>query len=152
MCCLSCRHECPVRLSSPVRGQCGENSQHALQGPRGCTQDRADAQHTRFTLHAQHLSKMVARCPHSYRISRQLSYSDISLFLFSDNSFINPQLQKIFERVRQSADFMPSWQMNVSMAILWTISTILEGKCQHKTAQKLLFQLVRRFSTAAECL
>lgn len=29
-----------------------------------------------------------------------------------DNSFINPQLQRIFERVRQSADFMPSWQMN----------------------------------------
>ncbi|XP_072130604.1 atypical kinase COQ8B, mitochondrial isoform X2 [Mobula birostris] len=28
-----------------------------------------------------------------------------------DNSFINPQLQKIFERVRQSADFMPAWQM-----------------------------------------
>ncbi|XP_038641894.1 atypical kinase COQ8B, mitochondrial isoform X2 [Scyliorhinus canicula] len=27
-----------------------------------------------------------------------------------DSSFINPQLQKIFERVRQSADFMPSWQ------------------------------------------
>uniref|UniRef100_A0A7N9ALT5 NUMB like endocytic adaptor protein n=1 Tax=Mastacembelus armatus TaxID=205130 RepID=A0A7N9ALT5_9TELE len=30
-----------------------------------------------------------------------------------DNSFINPQLQKIFERVRQSADFMPTWQTNV---------------------------------------
>ncbi|KAF7655062.1 hypothetical protein LDENG_00061200 [Lucifuga dentata] len=29
-----------------------------------------------------------------------------------DNSFISPQLQKIFERVRQSADFMPVWQMN----------------------------------------
>ncbi|XP_051934887.1 atypical kinase COQ8B, mitochondrial isoform X2 [Hippocampus zosterae] len=29
-----------------------------------------------------------------------------------DNSFINPQLQKIFERVRQSADFMPTRQMN----------------------------------------
>ncbi|XP_046579868.1 atypical kinase COQ8B, mitochondrial-like [Haliotis rubra] len=28
-----------------------------------------------------------------------------------DNSFINPQLQTIFERVRQSADFMPSSQM-----------------------------------------
>lgn len=28
-----------------------------------------------------------------------------------DNAFINPQLQKIFERVRQSADFMPAWQM-----------------------------------------
>ncbi|XP_068106886.1 atypical kinase COQ8B, mitochondrial [Hyperolius riggenbachi] len=29
-----------------------------------------------------------------------------------DNSFISPQLQKIFERVRQSADYMPSWQMS----------------------------------------
>lgn len=29
-----------------------------------------------------------------------------------DNTFINPQLQRIFERVRQSADFMPAWQMN----------------------------------------
>ncbi|XP_072356328.1 atypical kinase COQ8A, mitochondrial isoform X2 [Scyliorhinus torazame] len=28
-----------------------------------------------------------------------------------DDSFINPQLQKIFERARQSADFMPSKQM-----------------------------------------
>lgn len=28
-----------------------------------------------------------------------------------DNSLINPQLQKIFERVRQSADFMPARQM-----------------------------------------
>ncbi|KAG8511376.1 Atypical kinase COQ8B, mitochondrial [Galemys pyrenaicus] len=31
-----------------------------------------------------------------------------------DNSFISPQLQRIFERVRQSADFMPRWQMLVS--------------------------------------
>ncbi|KAK2703730.1 atypical kinase COQ8B, mitochondrial-like [Artemia franciscana] len=29
-----------------------------------------------------------------------------------DNEMINPQLQSIFERVRQSADFMPSWQVN----------------------------------------
>ncbi|XP_037675457.1 atypical kinase COQ8B, mitochondrial isoform X1 [Choloepus didactylus] len=28
-----------------------------------------------------------------------------------DNSFISPQIQRIFERVRQSADFMPRWQM-----------------------------------------
>uniref|UniRef100_A0A8C6WC62 Coenzyme Q8B n=1 Tax=Nannospalax galili TaxID=1026970 RepID=A0A8C6WC62_NANGA len=28
-----------------------------------------------------------------------------------DNSLISPQLQLIFERVRQSADFMPRWQM-----------------------------------------
>lgn len=28
-----------------------------------------------------------------------------------DNSLISPQLQRVFERVRQSADFMPRWQM-----------------------------------------
>ncbi|PIK54381.1 putative aarF domain-containing protein kinase 4 [Apostichopus japonicus] len=28
-----------------------------------------------------------------------------------DNTMISPELQKIFERVRQSADFMPLWQM-----------------------------------------
>ncbi|KAM6223676.1 LOW QUALITY PROTEIN: atypical kinase COQ8B, mitochondrial [Rhynchocyon petersi] len=28
-----------------------------------------------------------------------------------DNSFVSPQMQRIFERVRQSADFMPRWQM-----------------------------------------
>lgn len=33
--------------------------------------------------------------------------------LLSDDAFINPQLAKIFERVRQSADFMPSKQMMV---------------------------------------
>ncbi|XP_075043131.1 atypical kinase COQ8B, mitochondrial [Mixophyes fleayi] len=33
-----------------------------------------------------------------------------------DNSFLSPQLQKIFERVRQSADFMPSWQMTKVLA------------------------------------
>ena len=40
-----------------------------------------------------------------------------------DNSFINPELQKIFERVRQSADFMPKWQMkqvlNVELGHDW---------------------------------
>ncbi|XP_072760619.1 atypical kinase COQ8B, mitochondrial [Anoplolepis gracilipes] len=28
-----------------------------------------------------------------------------------DNTIISPELQKIFERVRQSADFMPTWQV-----------------------------------------
>lgn len=31
-----------------------------------------------------------------------------------DDAFINPQLAKIFERVRQSADFMPTKQMMVT--------------------------------------
>lgn len=55
---------------------------------------------------------MAAKCVHSGRNSQVL----ISFF-FLDNSFINPQLQKIFERVRQSADFMPSWQMKVSVLL-----------------------------------
>ena len=29
-----------------------------------------------------------------------------------DHSLINPQVSKIFERVRQAADYMPVWQMN----------------------------------------
>ncbi|XP_064622079.1 atypical kinase COQ8B, mitochondrial-like [Lineus longissimus] len=32
-----------------------------------------------------------------------------------DNSLINPQLQRIFDRVRQSADFMPLWQMKKAL-------------------------------------
>lgn len=31
-----------------------------------------------------------------------------------DNTIISPTLQKAFERVRQSADFMPTWQVHVS--------------------------------------
>lgn len=30
-----------------------------------------------------------------------------------DNNLLSPQLQKAFERVRQSADFMPTWQLEV---------------------------------------
>ncbi|XP_064359161.1 atypical kinase COQ8B, mitochondrial isoform X2 [Dromaius novaehollandiae] len=33
-----------------------------------------------------------------------------------DSSFLSPQLQSIFERVRQSADFMPSWQTSQVLA------------------------------------
>ncbi|XP_013419648.1 atypical kinase COQ8A, mitochondrial isoform X1 [Lingula anatina] len=32
-----------------------------------------------------------------------------------DNTMINPELAKIFDRVRQSADFMPAWQMEKVM-------------------------------------
>jgi hypothetical protein len=30
-----------------------------------------------------------------------------------DNTMISPTLQKAFERMRQSADFMPAWQVEV---------------------------------------
>ncbi|XP_012276198.1 atypical kinase COQ8B, mitochondrial [Orussus abietinus] len=33
-----------------------------------------------------------------------------------DNSIISPELQKAFERVRQSADFMPTWQVHKVLA------------------------------------
>nr|XP_031829560.1 atypical kinase COQ8B, mitochondrial isoform X1 [Nomia melanderi]XP_031829561.1 atypical kinase COQ8B, mitochondrial isoform X1 [Nomia melanderi]XP_031829562.1 atypical kinase COQ8B, mitochondrial isoform X1 [Nomia melanderi]XP_031829563.1 atypical kinase COQ8B, mitochondrial isoform X1 [Nomia melanderi]XP_031829564.1 atypical kinase COQ8B, mitochondrial isoform X1 [Nomia melanderi] len=33
-----------------------------------------------------------------------------------DETVINPELQKIFERVRQSADFMPTWQVEKVLA------------------------------------
>lgn len=33
-----------------------------------------------------------------------------------DNTIISPELQQVFERVRQSADFMPTWQMEVNDA------------------------------------
>ncbi|XP_008247940.2 atypical kinase COQ8B, mitochondrial isoform X10 [Oryctolagus cuniculus] len=42
-----------------------------------------------------------------------------------DNSLISPQLQRIFERVRQSADFMPRWQM-------------LGGDCHDHSPQRVL--------------
>ena len=39
-------------------------------------------------------------------------------FLFHvDNAFISPELQKIFERVRDSADFMPRWQLEVKSCV-----------------------------------
>ena len=34
-----------------------------------------------------------------------------------DDTMISPSLQKIFERVRQSADFMPYWQTEVHLII-----------------------------------
>ncbi|XP_048452608.1 atypical kinase COQ8A, mitochondrial-like [Rhincodon typus] len=44
----------------------------------------------------------------STRIGRLANFG---VCLSPDEAFINPQLQKIFERARQSADFMPSKQM-----------------------------------------
>lgn len=36
-----------------------------------------------------------------------------------DNNLLSPQLQKAFERVRQSADFMPSWQLEVMCYLIF---------------------------------
>ena len=35
------------------------------------------------------------------------------IFSIQDSNFIPPEFQQMFERVRQSADFMPSWQIEV---------------------------------------
>lgn len=37
------------------------------------------------------------------------------LLSIQDDSMISPELQRIFQRVRQSADFMPSWQVDKVM-------------------------------------
>lgn len=41
-------------------------------------------------------------------------FNETTYVWISDDAFINPQLAKIFDRVRQSADFMPIKQMTVS--------------------------------------
>uniref|UniRef100_A0A6I8SF04 Coenzyme Q8B n=2 Tax=Xenopus tropicalis TaxID=8364 RepID=A0A6I8SF04_XENTR len=56
-----------------------------------------------------------------------------------DNNFISPQLQKIFERVRQSADFMPSWQM----------TKVLEDELGHDWREKLEYFEERPFAAAS---
>ena len=59
-------------------------------------------------------------------------YTSLYFWLFSiyphfllDNNLINPEIQKIFERVRQSADFMPAWQMEVCQSILTRLDGLL---------------------------
>lgn len=37
------------------------------------------------------------------------------LLSIQDDTMISPELQRIFERVRQSADFMPAWQVEKVM-------------------------------------
>ncbi|NP_001087459.1 acoenzyme Q8B L homeolog [Xenopus laevis] len=56
-----------------------------------------------------------------------------------DNNFISPQLQKIFERVRQSADFMPAWQM----------TKVLENELGHGWREKLEYFEERPFAAAS---
>lgn len=109
------RRERSARLSSPVGGQRGADSRHAVQGPRSCAENRADAQHSRC---GEWRGQNESSC--CYRQSDAGSLVLKPSHVCPDNSFINPQLQKIFERVRQSADFMPSWQMKVSRRCLGT--------------------------------
>jgi len=35
------------------------------------------------------------------------------IFSIQDSNVIPPEFQRMFERVRQSADFMPGWQIEV---------------------------------------
>lgn len=35
------------------------------------------------------------------------------IFSIQDNNILSPEFQRLFERVRQSADFMPKWQVEV---------------------------------------
>ena len=43
------------------------------------------------------------------------------MFLCVDESMVSKDLQRILERVRQSADFMPAWQMEVCQTLPFTL-------------------------------
>lgn len=51
------------------------------------------------------------------------AYCLLFSLVLSDDAFINPQLAKIFERVRQSADFMPTKQMMVRHELKLNLAT-----------------------------
>lgn len=59
----------------------------------------------------------------------------------SDDAFINPQLAKVFERVRQSADFMPTKQMMVQCVLI--------DPCPGEAVKSLLNVCLYRESSAA---
>ncbi|XP_018401944.1 PREDICTED: aarF domain-containing protein kinase 4 [Cyphomyrmex costatus] len=56
-----------------------------------------------------------------------------------DNTIINPELQKVFERVRQSADFMPTWQ----------VEKVLTNELGHNWRNKLAFFEEKPFAAAS---
>ncbi|KYN40731.1 Chaperone activity of bc1 complex-like, mitochondrial [Trachymyrmex septentrionalis] len=56
-----------------------------------------------------------------------------------DNTVINPELQKVFERVRQSADFMPTWQ----------VEKVLTNELGHNWRNKLAFFEEKPFAAAS---
>ncbi|XP_011266567.1 atypical kinase COQ8B, mitochondrial isoform X2 [Camponotus floridanus] len=56
-----------------------------------------------------------------------------------DNTIISPELQKVFERVRQSADFMPTWQ----------VEKVLGSELGHDWRSKLAFFEEKPFAAAS---
>ncbi|KAM0724468.1 Atypical kinase COQ8B, mitochondrial [Formica fusca] len=56
-----------------------------------------------------------------------------------DNTIISPELQKVFERVRQSADFMPTWQ----------VEKVLGSELGHNWRNKLAFFEEKPFAAAS---
>ncbi|XP_077259868.1 ubiquinone biosynthesis protein COQ8, mitochondrial isoform X1 [Temnothorax americanus] len=56
-----------------------------------------------------------------------------------DNTIISPELQKVFERVRQSADFMPTWQ----------VEKVLVNELGHTWRNKLAYFEEKPFAAAS---
>ena len=67
-------------------------------------------------------------CLCMYYTSLYFGYFLFILIFLPDNNLINPEIQKIFERVRQSADFMPAWQMEVCQSLLTRLDGLLLDK------------------------
>lgn len=51
-----------------------------------------------------------------FRVGAALKIGQI--LSIQDSNIISPEFQKLFERVRQSADFMPTWQVEVMFLFL----------------------------------
>ncbi|KAB1274045.1 Atypical kinase COQ8B; mitochondrial [Camelus dromedarius] len=102
---LGPRRWCSRLLQGPFRGSWAQKLHQDGPG-RGLGEEdirKAREARIRKTPRPQLSDRSRERKVPASRISR--------LANFGDNSFISPQLQHIFERVRQSADFMPRWQM-----------------------------------------
>jgi aarF domain-containing kinase len=64
-----------------------------------------------------------------------------------DNSIISPGLQKAFERVRQSADFMPTWQVEVRINLIAKFNKCLKNIRVYKVLCHILliYNLIESF-------
>ena len=78
----------------------GEDCQYDVSSARRCTEARANDQHSGL----------------GYSGGRRKTARDPLPYLYVDTTLVSPEVQKLFERVRNSADFMPLWQMNVRIA------------------------------------
>jgi aarF domain-containing kinase len=63
--------------------------------------------------------------------------ASLALHALADSNLLPAELQDVFERVRQGADFMPAWQMEVRMARDW----LCQGRASPEGLPRAMFML-----------